>query len=184
MEYFYMRQDERYSDVPTLRPLHEQLDLWKLEQLKPEDIPTPLILDMQASKESTFLDYMEGVFPLVSASLMQVLKLYAPQTICKHVMLLHTELSMHQNMYLPFLEDIEVMEEESEVASEPIDFKPMPVRLDPTKLGKRSVFQIRESHRSLVIVRLDVAESILRRGLRGVRFAPVSLALKEEQEHV
>ncbi|MNM87696.1 hypothetical protein D3C81_998850 [compost metagenome] len=45
--------------------------------------------------------------------------------------------------------------------------------LQRDKIGPRRIFRVKESERPLIIIRLDVAESILRRDLVGIRLKRV-----------
>ncbi|AKG37424.1 hypothetical protein VK70_25550 [Paenibacillus durus ATCC 35681] len=104
MDYFYLKQDQRYTDVPVLQKGMGRIDLWKVNKLPPEELPRVLVFHVKAGKESQFVDFMESPFPLLSDRLMKLMKVYVPECRFKPAALINPELQLQKNYYLPFLE--------------------------------------------------------------------------------
>ena len=68
--------------------------------------------------------------------------------------------------YIPILEEIESLSEKSEKGVNKTIYKK--IVLDKEKIKDKKIFKIKESSKTMVVVRLDVAESILRRKPKGV----------------
>ena len=68
---------------------------------------------------------------------------------------------------MPIFEKIEALSEESEFNLDRTVVKK--IVLDKDKINGIKIFQIKESSKTLIVIRLDVAESLLRRHFRGIK---------------
>lgn len=77
------------------------------------------------------------------------------------------------NYYLPIVEEIEALSENAE-----LNLNKTVVRkliLNKEKIQSRKIFKIKESSKPLIIVRLDIAESLLRRNFKGIKLERVKV---------
>lgn len=67
---------------------------------------------------------------------------------------------------MPIFEEIEALSEKSEWNLNKTVVKK--IILDKEKIKDKKIFKIKESEKTLIVVRLDVAESLLRREFKGM----------------
>lgn len=174
MDYFLLKQDLRYTDVPVLQKVTEKIDPWKLQDLQPDDlVEKALMLHVMSGPDSRFLDFMEGPFPLVSDAFMKLLKAYCADIPFKLTVLANVKHRQMKNYHIPFVESIEALHPASEWNQDRSVLKNM-ILLQEIIRNKK-VFRIQEGRKWRIIVRLDVAESILRRDFLGIRMEKVQL---------
>ncbi|AIQ14228.1 hypothetical protein [Paenibacillus durus] len=173
MDYFYLKQDQRYTDVPVLQKGMGHIDLWKVNKLPPEELPRVLVFPVKAGKESRFIDFMESPFPLVSDRLMKLMKVYVPECRFKPAALINPELQLQKNYYLPFLEEIEALSPRSEFNLDRSVLKS--AVLQEERIRGKKIFKVSGVATPLLVIRLDAAESILRRDFTGIRLERAEL---------
>ncbi|ASR46420.1 hypothetical protein B4V02_06870 [Paenibacillus kribbensis] len=166
MDYFLLRQDVRYTNVPVLQKVMQTIDPWKLYDLRPEDIVKPLMFHVKANAESIFSDYIEGPIPLISDALKRLVQAYMPELPLKLTILTQIEQKIQKNYYIPFIERLIAVHPESEWNLDQSVLRKLVLQADAIRGHK--IFRIQESTTPLIIVRLDVAESILRRDYTGI----------------
>ncbi|AET62190.1 hypothetical protein ACWHAM_06645 [Paenibacillus terrae] len=171
MDYFLLKQDVRYTNVPMLKKVMETIDPWKLYDLQPEDIVKPLMFHVKADAESTFVDYIEGPISLISDSLKRLFQAYVPELPLKLTILTQIEQKIQKNYYIPFVERLTAVHPESEWNLDQSVLKKLVLQADAIRGHK--IFRIQESTAPMIIVRLDVAESILRRDYTGITLEQV-----------
>ncbi|WP_431087454.1 hypothetical protein [Paenibacillus sp. 8b26] len=171
MDYFLLKQDVRYTNVPMLKKVFEKIDPWKLYNLQPEDIVKPLMFNVRADAESIFIDYLEGPIPLISNALKSLIQTYVPELPMKLTILTQIEQKIQKNYYIPFVERLVAVHPESEWNLDQSVLKKLVLQADAIRGHK--IFRIQESAIPMIIVRLDVAESILRRDYTGTTLEQV-----------
>lgn len=67
---------------------------------------------------------------------------------------------------MPIFQEIECLSERAELNLNRTVVKK--IILDKEKINGKKIFKIKESEKTLIVVRLDVAESLLRREFRGM----------------
>jgi len=167
MDYFLLKQDMRYTDIPRLEPITQQIPVWKLPHLQPDDIREPLGLYMRSGEDTEFLDYMEEAVPLLSERMMKLWAMYNPAMAFRITVLLDRERMLQLPYYIPFPIVADVLHPDSEWNQDHSMLKQ--IVLDEAKLQQRRIFRIAGSARPEIVVRLDMAESMLRRDMTGIR---------------
>ena len=69
MEYFLLKQDERYTDTPILTEILKKIDIRNINTKRQEKIPETLIFHVKANKESVFTDVLDTQIYLISKEL-------------------------------------------------------------------------------------------------------------------
>ncbi|MCP3774427.1 hypothetical protein NLX71_14095 [Paenibacillus sp. MZ04-78.2] len=167
MDYFWLKQDDRYTDVPVLEQVRSKVDTRDIRWRSAHKIPDPIVFYVKAGPESEFLDVMDRQLYLVSEKLKQVLAMYEPDAWFKYTPLLDLKGRQQKHYFLPIFPEDMVLSLSSEWSPDrSIVKKPI---LWEEKLKGKKIVRVQESDSPLVAVRLDVAESILRRDFAGVR---------------
>ncbi len=174
MDYFLLTQDWRYTDIPQLEPLSRQLPALKPEFVQPGDLQQPLGLYIQSHEDSEYVDYLEEALPLLSSRMMKLWQMYEPHMSFHPVVLMNPELSLQMTYHLAFPAAVDILHEDSEW--NPNRTLLQHIVLDHSRLPRRKIFKIGESAKPQIVVRLDVAESILRRDMTGITLQKLHIA--------
>lgn len=171
MDYFLLKQDERYANIPILIDVVKKFGLLNLERLNAHKVPDTLIFYVQADKETSYLDILDRQLYIVSGRLKKIIAKYVPDTMYKMLPLIDLKHERQETYYLPIIEEIAALSPENEFNLDKSVIQKLV--LDAEKIQGHKIFKIKESAKPLVAVRLDVAESILRRGFMGIRLEKI-----------
>lgn len=171
MRYFLLHSNPRYVDSP------EFLD-WS-GTINPRDIcpghsykiERRQILDVRPNPNLVFIDVISSPFLLLSKRCMEVVTLYEPQVISKQIILLDMNTPQRETYYLPILKHIHCLAEGSEWNLDKSVLRKGIIDLE--SVGDTGIFQLADMKNPYTVVRLDVLESMLKRGARGVGITPL-----------
>ncbi len=166
MNYFLLKQDEDYINAPVLMDVFNKLDVRNINLLKAHKIDDILIFNTKCDEETEFLDILDRNLFLISEKMKKIIEKYAPEILFKTVPLIDLKYKKQENYYMPIFEDIECLSEKAELNLNKTVVKK--IILDKEKIKGKKIFRIKESSKALVVVRLDVAESLLRREFKGI----------------
>ena len=166
MEYFLLKQDERYTYIPELKELYKKLNIKDINLLNQHKIDDIIIFYIKSEKNTEFLDVLNRQLFLISEKMKDILEKYKANIVFKMFPLIDYDNSKQEIYYLPIFEEIEALSEDAELNLNKTVVKKL--ILNKEKIRDKKIFKIKESSKTLVIVRLEVAESILRRDLKGI----------------
>lgn len=169
MEYFMMQQDKRLNHLPIIRipDGFSDREQWK-------DEITPLILYIEElGLTYQYADYLLQPFPMIGERIQTVMEKYQRDLRFRRVILMHKKTGAQHNYYQISVPEIDC------ACTEELGFsrkgeEELVLNLDRVKDAK--IFRVKQLKEKL-FVRLDVAESILRREPEGIWFAPVKVSL-------
>jgi len=173
MDYFIMRQDHRILYMPQLMlPKSLQLDNITREQI--ESFQKTDIIYVKENQDNEYPGYIEKSIKLISNRIMRIMSKYQQNIIFKPVILIEKENNRQVEYHFMVPPEIECGEETSirDAVGNVKEFI-----LDEKKVGSFRIFLARDYGNNL-LVRLDVAESILRREVYGVSFEKVNMTRK------
>jgi hypothetical protein len=173
MDYFLLKQDERYTNTPRLIDIFNKLDVRNINLLKAHKIEDIIVFKVKTSDGSEFLDILDNQLFLISKPMKEIIEKYDSGIIFKTLALIDKPNNKQKNYYLPIIEELEALSEAAE-----LNLNKTVVRkliLNREKIREKKVFKIKESLRSLIIVRLEVAESLLRRNFKGIKLERVEV---------
>lgn len=174
MDYFIMKTDERLFRLPKMQ-LPKELSLMEMTREKMEKITKQSIVYVKADHGLSidYGDYLEKPIPLIADKFQKILQKYQQDMLFHRVMLIEKETGQQKPYYFimpPEITCVHKEESKYDVMGNVQDFV-----LDVEKAGNRKIFLAKDYRRQL-LVRLDVAESILRREANGIWFEPVKTA--------
>jgi hypothetical protein len=172
MKYFLISQDRRYNRTPELLGLFHILDKRDINRRDAHRIPDGMIVYARFREEYDFPDILDGDMLLVSDAAGRVLSFYREDIPFKDVVLIGEKRDFQISYRLPVFEDVDCLHPDSVYGSYKTLEEPV---LDRKKITGKSIFRIEGMDRPNTAVRLDVAESLLRRGLRGFVFTEAKL---------
>lgn len=167
MDYFLLKQDEWYTDTPILYDVMKKVDIRDINRIDEHRIPDTLIFYVKAKADSSFTDILDGQLYLISERLKSIIEKYDADAVFKFLPLIDMENKKQENYFLPILEDVEALSPNSVFNVNKTVIKK--IVLDGKKIDGKRIFRVKESIKPLVVVRLDAAESILRRNFKGIK---------------
>ena len=166
MDYFLLKQDERYTNTPMLMDVFKNIDVRNINLLNAHKIEEMIIFNVKCDEETKFLDMLDRNLFLISEDMKKIMEKYNPQIIFKSIPLIDLEHERQENYYLPIIEELDCLSENSEFNLNRTIVKK--IILDKEKIKGKKIFKIKESSKTLIVIRLDVAESLLRRNFKGI----------------
>jgi hypothetical protein len=166
-EYFILGRDERYGYAPTPINFFFDLNPNMITGKEAHKIPKRTVLEIEKKTEYDGVDLIAGSLFLVSDAVRDVFSFYDDEIFFKIVVLTNDAGDVQMQYNLPIFEDIECFHKDSEFGEYGVLRKMI---LDRGKLRNKSIFRIKTQNKRYVVVRLDVAESLLRRNLKGLSF--------------
>ncbi len=166
MDYFLLKQDERYVNVPRLKDVFNKIDTRNINLLSSHKIDDIIVFFIKADKESSFIDILDNQLFLISYEMSTILKKYDPNIVLKLIPLIDQVNEKQKNYCLPIFEEIEALSENTEFNLNKTVAKK--IVLDKEKIQGKKIFKIKELFKPLIVIRLDVAESLLRRNYKGI----------------
>lgn len=170
MDYFIMKTDKRLYRLPQMQ-IPKELSLTEVRREKIEKITKPSIVYVKGNHGLSidYADYLEKPIPLIADKFQKILHKYQPDMMFHRVILIERETGKQKAYYLMMPPEI-ICGDGEESPYGVIGARDF--ILDLKKAENRKIFLAKDYNRQL-LVRLDVAESILRREANGIWFEPV-----------
>ena len=167
MDYFLLKQDERYTNTPRLMDLFNKVDVRNINLLKAHKIEDIIIFKVKVDGKSEFLDILDNQLFLISKAMKEVIEKYDSGILFKTLALIDQLHNKQENYYLPIVEELDALSDAAELNLNKTVVKKL--ILNKEKIHGKKIFKIKESSKTLIVVRLDVAESLLRRNFKGIK---------------
>lgn len=174
MDYFIMKTDERLCRLPQLQ-LPKELSTVNMTEEKIKKITGTSIAYVQENHglNIEYADYLEKPVRLVADKFQKILQKYQRDIVFHRVMLIEKETGQQRAYYLMLPPKIICADQEESRYDAMGNIQEFV--LDVKKAGNRKIF-LAEDYNGQLLVRLDVAESILRREANGIWFEPVRIS--------
>lgn len=160
-----MKTDKRLRRLPQIQ-LPKEFSTMEMTK-------TVIAYVKHSGLETDYADYLESPVPLVAGKFQRILQKYQHDMVLQRVMLIEKEIGRQKQYF--FMKPPEIVcadERESEFDARG---HVQSFVLNVEKAGNRKIFMSADYNRQM-LVRLDVAESILRRESSGIWFEPVRTA--------
>lgn len=170
MDYFMIHQDKRLFYKPQLK----QSDIFHLKSMTREQINDregAAIIYVEENRYNEYTGYIDTPVKLISKNIKKILSKYQNDIIFKPVILIEKESNRQENYYIIAVPELECA---SECSTRDALGNVKEFILDEEKVEHLRVFQAKDYDNQL-FVRLDVAESILRRKTYGILFEKVNV---------
>ena len=164
MDYFLLKQDNRYTSTPQIINFFQRINSKDLNLLKSDNIPENNSFFVRPSKDNQFIDIIDNPIFLVCEQMRNIMAKYNRNIIFKRAALIDHDNKKQKIYNIPIWEEINALHEDSEIKFNVVK----KIVLDKEKVKNRKIFKIKESDKTLVVIRLDVAESLLRREFEGI----------------
>lgn len=166
MDYFLLKQDERYNDLPVIKQLSRKIDVRNLNYQNIHNVPEPSVFYVKATPNSSYLDILGNDLFLVSERLKNLMEKYQPDAVFKTVVLIDSENKRQEKYFLPAFKKIDALSPNCEFTRDKSMITKLILKRD--KITNQKIFAVSEGPKPMIVVRLDAAESILRRYFDGI----------------
>jgi hypothetical protein len=171
MNYFIISQDERIHNAIEPIGVSQVItrELLEEEQLRNMD---KLILEFSVKEKTTteYVDFIQRPIPLLSDNCKQIMEKYAPKMYFKSVVLVDRKKMRQDTYWLIAPPRISCLSSESEFHKNNT-LKRLVIHEE--KAAPYKIFRIDGILEDYIIISLDVAESLLRRGFTGIRLKKI-----------
>lgn len=166
MQYFILENPGNYSALPDIVNWYSVIDVRNIRKDRAHLLQRRELLHVRSNPELVWTDVICKPFLLVSDVVRNILLKYESATPFRQIVLLDEKNGLANTYHLPILESIDCLHDSSVLSIDRSVIKE-PV-LDLSKVGDTAVFWIAGVKNVYTVVRLDFAESILRRNTRGI----------------
>ncbi|MEZ3495147.1 MAG: hypothetical protein K1W38_23355, partial [Lachnospiraceae bacterium] len=149
------------------------LDIRKLTREGIDTLPRWNIISMDLPDEGFFSDLICSPYILMSRECIRAVTMYQPDIVYKGVKLWESDSGVNRTYFLAIIEELDCMSKETQRSA--MGNRIIRLVLDEEKIGSNAVFRIKGCDKSCIVVRLDVVESLLRRGVQGITLEEVQL---------
>lgn len=162
MEYFILKQDKRYINPPSIKDLYSLLRRKELCRKEEHKIPQRNIVFATSERKLDFLDVLDDQIFLVTDKVKKVISIYEPTAVYKTFCILNNRKNEYGLYYAPILPEVNCVYVTNGLGQK------RTLLLDRKKAGIHGFFRATGTEKETTVVRLDAAESLLRREVRGM----------------
>lgn len=180
MKYFLIEENSRITQAPKIINWHEKIDVRNIHRENAFKLPMRELVFVKSNPELIFTDIISSPFFLVSEKVKKTIQMYEPKTVLKELVLLDKEYEKAQRYYLPVFEEVECLAEGSIW-----NFNCSEIRkivLNSEKIKEFSIFQIAGAQKQYIVGNLEIVESILRRGCKGILLTELDVVSGKEKK--
>lgn len=154
MEYFIMKQDIRYYPVPHIQDFNEKFHKKDFTTGSAYKISDRNVVFSDSTDHLKFIDYLESPIILISKNMKKVFSMYARNIQYKQFCILNNKVGDYGIYYAPIIDTTD-------------------------RIGENCIARVKLQLKEVLVVRLDVAESLLRRNIEGILLSsfPVEFGL-------
>lgn len=169
MKYYIMSQDKRIQNPFVLKefPTSASVDL---DTSYGDQLRDHTSLFTIENEGSAYPEMLEAPLVMVEKKIHDVLEMYDETVVYKTVSIINQKKNTRREYYIALIDRIDCLHSTTEFYK---DNSLKKLVLDREKIKDRQIFKVAGISSPYVIVSLDIAESILRRGCFGVRFEEV-----------
>lgn len=171
MEYFRIKQDRRFLNPPYITNMGEIIKRRKDVSIQNASQIEDVSVGFSNIKTSVdFIDVLDSQLFLISYNVKKVFTMYEPATIFKEICILNSCTDEYSRYFIPLLPEIECISRKSIISPDRTVVKYLALKHFQKNI---SIFKVAGLMTDIVVIRLDVAESLLRRGISKFIMEPL-----------
>lgn len=182
MRYFLIKEDPKITQRPFILNLHDKLDIRLIHPESAYKLPERELVLIKSHPETVFTDIISSPLFLISEKIRKTVNMYEPRVPMKELVLLDKANGKAERYFLPIFEEVDCLGGESIFNLDHSEIRK--IVLDQGRIGDHSIFRIAGVGKQYIIGNLDIVESILKRGCRGMqleqlKYIPAKVKFKE-----
>jgi len=163
-----MKEDEKCLYVPKVYNRYEAITERKISIENFDSIKDKNILKIKSEENTIFTGVITDPFLMMHESVFRVVKRYDSNVAAKKFVFLDYDWNHSQLYFMPKLSYIDCLCREKCIFINERSSKYKHIVLDASKVPSKSIFWIFDNKGYVPVVNLDLAESILRKEVRGI----------------
>lgn len=167
LEYFLLQQDRRYCNTPILKNVFNSIDKKDICIEKSSRIDDITSVFVESNKRMQYIDILDMQLFIVSEEMKALLEMYEPQMIFKTISMIDFNNQVNTLYYLPIIEEVDCISGKSVFNLDKSVLKKIVIKEE--NIADKSIFRLKGVDTPYIIIRLDLAESIMRRKFKGVK---------------
>lgn len=168
MDYFWLKQDQRYLHTPEINDFYQKMRRKDFAMETAFKIPEKIVMYCNAGSEQEFIDILDRQVFLISKAVMHVFHMYERGLTYKFFCLINNISGAYGAYYAPIIPEYDCMVNRIWRPGEVLSIR-------QNLIPGSAVFRVKYDFKDIVAVRLDIAESLLRRNLRGIELMKLHL---------
>lgn len=179
MKYFEMQDSPELKYAPQLKDWYGKFDVRDIRLDRYPKLPDMQLFIVEPSENMVFTDIILFPFLLVSPTVRKVIEMYRERCFFRDIILLDQKKNESKLYHLPVLDEtsgIQLRNIRYQNGTRIPDEKKM--QGQPLDLG-RNLFWVRDPAKRHIILSLDMAESLIRRGVTGLGLCETELYEKK-----
>ncbi|SFR87165.1 hypothetical protein [Anaeromicropila populeti] len=173
MKYFVAELDKNYAHAPQVINWFPDFQVEKLHKDTQYEIPFRTSLKIKPDPEVEFTDIISYPCFGVSELVYQILQKFEPNTIVKEMMVYDSKNQKVNLYYIPILEEVDCLTEQSVFNMDHSLLKK--IVINENKIRDKSLFHLAGVKNHYTIMRLDLAEALLRRNVKGLTLLEIEV---------
>lgn len=170
MNYLLIETDEG-NRIPYNINKNHAVDIRMLTKEKIGQLPMWNVVEMDFPDRGFFPDLFCFPCLLLSRCFMETIMMYQHDTPYKAAKLWERKTGINATYFMPVLEEVDCISEKSQYNNN--GNRIIKLILDKDKIAPYAVFKIKGYERNCIVGRMDFAESLMRRNVRGVKMTDV-----------
>jgi len=171
LRYYRIQQNKEYANAPRTSDMNEKLDTKNFYLNRSYNIPLRTVINIHPNRNISRVDFLYQTIPLISSRIKDVIERFENGVIYKEVVLFDPETTWNQMYYIPFFyrlsSDVLLSPSIRELSSGRESTDPIKLKLPHTL----PVFCISNRSSYNLFMRIDLTESLLRNGARGLKLS-------------
>lgn len=168
MDYFWIKQDRRYVNALNMEGFYQKMRRKDFTLATADKIPDRNVMYCDAIEKQESPDILDQQVFLVSAPVKRVFQMYEKNITYKFFCLLNNITGDYFIYYAPIFPCVNC------ITSIKPDRSNITVNLHA--INEMGIFRAECQDKDIIIVRLDVAESLMRRNLKGIDFKRIIIS--------
>ncbi len=175
MDFFRISQDKRYLHTPVITNLSDIIMRRADTSMdNASKIPNINVGFARPEDRMDLADVLDTQMYMVLDRVKEVFNMYEPGMTFKAVCILNNKTGEYGNYHIPVLPEIDCLSSESEVSPDKNYIKRLILKHEV--LEDSAIFKVRGLLTDVVVIRLDVAESLLRRKIMRYNLERITFA--------
>lgn len=163
MDYFWIRQDKRYCHTPVIQDFYSTFKRKDFVEESAARIPEKNAVITNSLIALDYVDILDDQMFAVSQTVRDIFRMYEPSMEFKDFCFLNNTLNTYYCYFTPVLDVIPCLK----------GYETHTPVLIKERVMDSSILRVQDAREEMVIIRLDVAESLLRRGVRKYKLYQV-----------
>ena len=152
--------------MPHPKDFHQKIDMRNVNAHRAGLVPFRTTIMLRPNKQTVFPDVINRPTLLVTRDVRDIIRKYDEHVAYRQIAYLDSENEKTQLYFMPMLESIDCLSEASEYENEyNASFSKVAIKKEAVR--DKSLFLIKTEVQRVVIIRLDLAESLLVRKYKG-----------------